>query len=93
MQLAGWDGTECASVSPSTNQTRLTCLGCRGTAGQPRNVAAWQFPVLPLMVAILPGIQPLCNCTGLSVTPHRSIVQTLRDACRLRGGACHTVVR
>lgn len=59
MQLAGWDGTECASVSPSTNQTRLTCLGCRGTAGQPRNVAAWQFPILPLMDAILPGIQPL----------------------------------
>lgn len=54
-----WQAGTVPSVSPSTNQTRLTRLGCRGTAGQPRNVAAWQFPIVPLMDAILPEIQPL----------------------------------
>lgn len=51
MQLAGWNGTECVPI----NQPNL---GCRGTAGQPRNVAAWQFPVLPLVDGIFPEIQP-----------------------------------
>lgn len=79
-----WQPGTVLSVSPSTNQTRSTRLGCRGTAGQPRNVAAWQFPILPLVDGILPEIQPLLQLCRPVLFCHASQIDRSSPARRMQ---------
>lgn len=80
-----WQAGTVPSASPSTNQLISTTWG---VGAQQASLETWQpgnSQFLRWWMVFCQKYNPFCNCTGLSVTPHRSIVQALRDACRTRG--------
>lgn len=85
MQLAGLNGAECA------NQPTKLVSPAWGVGAQQASLETWQpgsSQFLRWWDGISPEIQPLLQLhrpVCLSVTPHISIAQALRDACRTRG--------